>query len=439
MASKVEKVISFRTEGGQQVANEIGSFGDKMKKQTDEMIRSAESSSKSSEDLIKNLEREIALLEKKNALERNKKIKDIQSETAAYVKEKEGELAGLRTNPRGLVRGYDGTIREAFSRGYLNDSPTETERIIAGKRKGINEDIAAAKEGADEEVNQLIAEGETQSKLLRKLIEEYKAGVQRQIDAEKQISEEQVDEERFAGGGGPGGPGGGGPNRMGAGGGEDEEDDEEDKKRNWKEVMKGILAAGAVREVLSGLRRGGDAFLNAKSGDEFVEAELYTAIPFVGQGLAALNRRHLEQRQAREESLNLYKKTTGWDNYGDNFSDIGMGIDGVEGTKFAAQLARTRGFRGVMRRDSVDMFSLKQAYDIDENTIMGRAKVEKNLGSESISNSIIGLINTLKSNNQLGDDLSRLPKLIEIQNQLIEDGSKFSGVINDQQLARRIS
>jgi hypothetical protein len=442
MSSKIEKTISFKTEGGNEVVQQMGSFNDKIKAQGEELIKSAQSSAKSSDEVIKNLEREVALLEKKNNLERQNKIKEIKNDTTNYVKEKEDELKRLKANPKGMVRGYDGTLREAFSSGYLSENPTETEKIIGKKRKGISEDINSAKEGANEEISQLISEGETQNQLLRKLIEVYKQGVRDQIQEDKNSTNETIEENRFIGAGvvgknGGGGSGGGGGNngKDGKGDGEKEEDD----KRNWKEVMKGILAAGAVKEVLGGLRRGGEAFLNTQSGDEFVEAEMFTAIPFVGQGLAAINKRSLEQQQARQIAINKLRKRTGSDNYGDAISDIGLGIDGVEGTNFASQYATTRGYYGMMSRDSKDAFSLKQAYDVDEGTLMGRAKVEKNLGSESVSNSIINLINVLKSNNSLGDDLSRLPKLIEIQNQLIEDGSKFSGTINDTQLAKTIA
>jgi hypothetical protein len=427
MSNKIEKTLSFKAEDGgvSQLMSKLTNQAETYSKQ---IIQSAQNQSKSSKELISNIEKQLQLLERKQKLERDASIKRIQNEANEAIIASRQEFTDFKNGNIPLPKG-----KRPYLEGHAMNDPEYRNHLISQEEKKMTSSVAGIRDEANEEIKSLNEQAELQTDLLRKLLEESKKEFAHKLEEANDSNSEKNFNAAIINGSGIRNthkpiPNGDDSNSQVGGG--------TDKGKGWKDVMKGVLGAEAIKEIGRSLQRGFGAFQQTQSGTEFVEAEMFTAIPFVGQGLAAGKKRYLEQRQAREVSLNKLRATSGYS--GDNIRDIGIGVDGVEGTNFASQMVSARGYDGNTSNATKNYMRFGKAYNISDQNLLSRANSDaytKNVGASGM----IELVNQLKSNKSMGGDTSRLEKLLELQNQLIEEQGSYSNTVDDSQIAKTIA
>lgn len=266
-----------------------------------------------------------------------------------------------------------------------------------------------------DEMNRLISEDKETNKLLMQVLRQFLEDDSQENLAEirEQEQEEKDDREKE----------------------KEKKDGEKEKKESpaWLQVMLGTLFAGFIQN----LKQLPNALASAQTGD-FVVAKFWEAIPFVGSALAQASQRSLEQQFKVEQAEMGLRGTTGHGNaFG--FELERFGIDRAEASSYAEQIARTRGYRGNLETDTARFLGTRAAFNVDQSTLLSLTGHEQYTTSGSAMQSVLNVLNAYKSVSNMGDDISRLPKLLEIQNQLVQENGQYLERINDKQSAATIA
>lgn len=161
---------------------------------------------------------------------------------------------------------------------------------------------------------------------------------------------------------------------------------------------------------------------------EHALASFMGGIPIVGGMASAIYGRHIEAVEAGQAGRYRYRSITGRNQ---GVSGVGYGFTGGETGMYGAELALSRGSASNLGSRLVDQMALERAYGLDKGSLLKLSKGERFGGGSSMS-TVTGLIRDVGKEMFKGGDFSRLPELLEIQNNLQEQQLDILGSIDNK-------
>lgn len=363
-------------------------------KYKDIVEQSSRANATSGRDYIKLVEEQI------KALERQLKIKQRLEERGILV----GTENAIEANKAEFEQRKEEILGSKKIPQYLKEERlVKLEKELAKENKGLkDEEGGLLRESRDTFNLMLLA--------LRELVEE---GKEKNInDIEEQLREKNKQEE------------------------ENKNRDKEKDISTW-DVMKGSfigtltanLTTSLIRNLYSQLQNLPNSLATAQNV-ETIGAQMWSAIPLVGGALASAAQRHVEESFKQQEAFLNFRALTGSNTY--FYKDLSRyGIDNAEANNISTDISRRRGFKGNIESDVENVISMQNGYNLDQGQLMSLISKEgyfKNGGS-----SVFAFLDLLNKNFSQGDDISSLNRLMEVNNQLLEEaGSRLENIDTNQ-------
>jgi len=386
----VEKEISF-------VARGVGF--DRVKSEADQtmsgLIANARKYSDSGKEQVKYIEDQIRLIKQRNELNKQQALFDLQTD-------------------------YESKLMSTKSKGQKDDLKS---RFEAGK-----EDIMSG--GKEEQLQAL---------LLTDILSTLRETATKQIVEDKKNVENQVKEYDKI---------------MSKGG---DVDDVEAFIRTQQKEKIGTSKSEEADESMKFASKGGSAF-NTVTGIATSRNEIYglaaslAVIPIVGQGLAQLASKFIEDGTRLEKATKKFQSTTGSSIDFKEASDYGYTQSEVY--EFGRNLSRSRGsaglddrsrsiFGGSVQDESRELLMTSKAFDIDQSTMLDLSRTQRfDRNERGTFGDIQNLMAVMKKEGVFGskgDDYSSLTSILETQNQLIQDQSNMLETVNTDSNLRVIA